>query len=32
MNEFDDALPYFLQKQAEFLQLQNEGKPDIYSV
>jgi CRP-like cAMP-binding protein len=32
MNEFDDALPYFLQKQAEFLQLQKEGKPDIYSV
>jgi CRP-like cAMP-binding protein len=32
LNEFDDALPYFLQKEAEFIQLKKENKPDLYSV
>jgi CRP-like cAMP-binding protein len=32
LNEFNDALPYFLQKQAEFTQLKKENKADFYSV
>jgi CRP-like cAMP-binding protein len=32
LNEFEDALPYFLQKEAEFIQLKKENKPDLYSV
>ena len=32
LHEFNDALPYFLQKQAEFAQLKKENKADFYSV
>lgn len=32
LHEFNDALPYFLQKQVEFAQLKKENKADFYSV
>ena len=32
LNEFENALPYFLQKEAEFVQLKKENKPEFYSV